>query len=386
MGNSWACLSVFLVAGMAGRAFADEPGSQTVLASVDSLSDADLGRPFSAAFDPITGHEGQTMFPKARAPRKTTVNEWRSDFVTVDNSQTLRANAKAWGIGDVSVGVTSDRRYLVFRVRSVEYAEEVDDATDPRDVSPAIGAAYYLRKVYYGRMYEIVIAGSRDVFDARLASRLPVLLNTSVSASTVMSKYQLSVSQKAKGFEPKGEAVFARNIDEIKAAYKTVDGMGKAVPILAEYRRIRGTPNPVETAIDFAPPQATGAAKLHLRKFHLAANRGDWTSIDVSVGEHDLVVGDASGNVKYSKWQDSVDANAKGNGGLDVIVGNKQIALTKQFSFGGSAGSLRFRVRDDDWADNSGGYDISLIVIPEESLRNSDCTKQQADGTFIDCH
>jgi hypothetical protein len=110
---------------------ADE-SSDSIVAAVDSINAADLGRPVSASFSPMTGKGGRSMFPNAKQPRKSVVNSWRSGFIEVRDATMLRANADAWGLADISAGASSDQRYLVFQVTSIEHTLELDDAVDMR--------------------------------------------------------------------------------------------------------------------------------------------------------------------------------------------------------------------------------------------------------------
>jgi hypothetical protein len=221
--------------------------SETIQASVESISEADLGRPYTANFTPVTGKDGRSLFPSVRGARKNQVNTWAAEFIDVDNTRVLRANASAWGIAEGSLSAASQNRYLVYRVRVVEHVLELDDTTEQRPLEPSSAAAYYVRKIYFGRIYQIVISGSQDKLTGKLALGIKAL-GPRFGAEYVRDNYKLSVSQSGKGMKPTSDAVFATSPEEIKAAYKD---MGPPVPILVEYRRIPGTKVEPPESIDW---------------------------------------------------------------------------------------------------------------------------------------
>lgn len=361
----------------------DEAADETVEASVVSVSDADLGRPHTAAFSPLSGRDARSLFPSSKSPRKSDVNEWRSDFIQVDSIRTLQANARAWAIASGDLSVSSRKRFLVFRVRVVEHVLELDDTTEPRSLESTTNASYYLRKIYYGRMYEIIMSGSEDNLNASVAAGFQAL-GPKVGAKALVGRHKINVTQKAKGLKPTGEALFAQSVDEIKQVYQFAD-MGPAVPILVEYRRIPGSRVDARQDIDWTPP-STAPEKIKVRVVAVQGNNSDWTYAGLSVGPDDLVVGTATGKVHFGGWNGTeVEADAKSTGGLDMRVGTAPSAAGKTWTSVGGSGDVKFRVRDTKFTDNKGVYNIVLFVIPKALLLAGECQKQDADGSFVEC-
>lgn len=373
---------VALVVLMSSQAFAD---GETVQASVEAINEADLGRPYNGAFAPITGKDARPLFPAAKAPRKTLVNEWRSDFVEVDNLQTLRANARAWGIADGAIDASTDKRFLVFRVRVVEHVLEVDDTTEPRVIDAASGATFYVRKIYFGRMYEIVLSGSRSDLSASVVSKIK-LLPAKFGVGLATSQFKLNVVQKAKGLKPTSDAVFARTVDEIKTAYQNKD-MGPPVPILVEYRRIPGVKAEPLEPIDWTATATTSSSSVRSRILSVAAVNSDWTTTGLNIKPDEIVFGIATGKATYAGWgTPPAEPDSKGSGGLDMRIGSTVSAAGKTwFADAGQSGELKLRVRDSKHSDNSGAYAVMVIVMPRDML-TSNCAKLDAQGSESPCN
>lgn len=370
-----------VVAVMVRNAHAD---GDSVQASVESMSEADLGRPFNSRFTPITGKEARSLYPSAKAPRKILVNDWRSDFIEVTDVQTLRANARAWGIAKASLDVKSDQRFLIYRVRVVEHVLELDDTTDPRAVDPASGAAFYARKIYFGRMFELVMTGSRSQLSSSVATAIKMSPVT-FGVSQATSKYQIAASYRAKGLKPTGEALFARSVDQMKSAYQDKD-MGPVVPILVEFRRIPGQKDEAVESIDWTAPSTASQVQPRVRVLSVAGNNSDWTSTGLVVQQDELVFGIATGKVAYAGWgTPPAEPDTKGSGGLEMRIGTTVSAAGKAWMADSQSGELKLRVRDGKYSDNSGAFGVLMIVLPRILLA-ADCAKLDAQGSETPCN
>jgi hypothetical protein len=379
--------SIALALAFPAASVADD--DDTLTASVDSMNAADLGRPVSSTFIPLTGKAGRTVFPNAKKPRKTVVNTWNSGFVQVTSDRTLRANASAWGLGSVDIGVDVDRRFLVFEVRVIEHTLELDDTSDARQLEANSTGAYYIRKIHFGRMYQIVISGSRDTFDAGLEKKIE-MLGAKFGARYVQEKFKLSVSQSGKGLKPTSDALFATTPDEIKSAYRDKD-MGPAVAVMAEYRRIPGANTAVPNRIEWEAPATTAANNspgIHTRAVIVRAKNSDWTSTGLQIGPNDVIFGRADGNVSFSKWEPKASADASGSGGLELRIGTSPGPAGRSWMTDSNskrpAGELKFRVRDNKHDDNSGEYTVIVFVIPQDMLM-SDCQVVGPQGEVAQC-
>jgi len=260
-----------------------------------------------------------------------------------------------------------------------------DDTSEPRAVTPEAGAAYYLRKIYYGRMYEIVLSGTKDKLNASVASKLGAMMGLDLGVEAARRRFQLDVVQKAKGLKPTKDALFARDIGEIKAAY-SVEDMGPAVPVLVEYRRIPGAAVEPEAPIDWTPPSAVAAAPaMQARGLRVQAANSNWTSAGITLTAGDVLIGKAEGSVSFSGWQNDADAGASGDGGLDIQVGGVVSRAGKVWTVSRQTGEVRLRVRDGKHSDNKGAYVVRLLVVPKETLELAECQVQGDDDTFTDC-
>lgn len=374
--------SALVLCAMCVDAYADT-GDDTVTAEIDSINEADLGRPVSSSFAPLTGKDGALLFPGSKV-RKTIINSWESSFIEVRDTTILRANARAWGIVDGSLSASSDKRFLVFRVAEREYTLEVGDAVEPRQLDAGSSATYYVRKIHYGRIYQIVISGTKDTLDASIASKIQ-LLAPKFGVRDLEKQFKVNVAQKAKGLKPTRDALFATSPNEIKAAYQDKD-MGPAVPILVEYRRIGGTKIDPPADIDWSANAGSSGPQTRVRVLTVQGNNSDWTTSSLTIAPDELVIGRAQGAVQYSSWNPRADADATGSGGLEMRIGTSVFPAGKAWiaDHPGASGELKFRVRDTKYTDNSGAFTVTVIVVHQETLK-TDCQIIDPQGTLAPC-
>ncbi len=308
------------------------------------------------------------MFPGAKAPRKIEVSDWISGFTFLESELALHANARAL-VMNVSGSAATKERYAVWRAVQITHALEIDDTTDPRPVTA--DGVYYLRTIYFGRVYEVVISGSEDVFTSGVRAEL---LAWGGSVDGLKRKFKLSVVHKGRGLKPKADAIFARTDEEIRSAYATdkTYKAGKPVPILIEYRRVPGAAVEPDVDIDW---KEGAVAQTQRRLLHVQASKSEWTDSGLRAEEGDLIAGTAAGRITYAWGGATAEPDAKDVGGLDMMVGTTTVRAGKTWAYDDRAGAIMFRVRDGKHSDNKGEYVVDVMLVPSTLLDPIDCAQ-----------
>ena len=375
MGIRTLVVAVLAWAPSISHADSELPNDLTIKAAAPlALSEADLGRPVSVRFEPIIGKDGKPLF--GTKPRRTTVNAFWHDFQSIDSTHELQANARGWMV-DVSISNAAQSRYVVYRAIQVTSAIEVDDTDEPR--AAGSDAAYYIRKIYFGRVYEQVFSGSADEFTTGVRAEL-----LAIDGAVRFQQAHRNIASQvfARGLSPKATAIFAKTPKEIQDAYtedKTYNA-GNPVPVLVEYRRIPGAKLDDYNEFEWKkPPPVVGQVKVRL--IQVDGRKNDWTDTGLSLGPNDLLVGQAEGKVKIGEWSGQTEPTATGIGRLDVNIDGNVGPTGKSFVTTKVRGTVRLRIYDTDYSDNSGAYSVLLLVVPQAALLASDCAKIDRNGT-----
>jgi hypothetical protein len=370
-----------LLCSMSDRSVAETPPSDLTIAAIAPLgmTEAALGRPYSARFEPLIGKEARSAFPTAKAPRKVVVSAWQHQFLTFDSSMQLRANARALTVTG-SAALAKNSRVVVWRAVQLTHAIEIDDTTEPRPVGSE--GAFYVRKIYFGRVYDVVISGTEESFTAGVRAEL---LAYGGGVDALKKKYNLRVEISARGLQPKAMAVFAQDAEEVRAAYveDPTYNSGKPVPVLVEFRRLPGAAVEEDAPIDWKegdPVRGPSlAAGTKLRVIRVAGSNSDWSDTGLVANAGDLVVGSAFGKVTFG-WGSTSEPDTAGTGGLDVRVGTTAQPAGKSFAIVDRGGPVKLRVRDNKYSDNKGEFFASVMVIPRDALGDIDCKQVDANG------
>lgn len=235
------------------------------------MSAAHIGRPYTAAFEPLQGKDGQSLFPSAGEPAEVAENSIKHEFTVAEDTLAVRANASAWGIVSVEGAAARSRRYMSYRAEQIKHVVELNDASKMRRAPP--DAVFYPWRVYYGHSYEVVFSGSENELDAGVKAHL-----TSVSGGVETAAKQAHLEMKAfgHGLEPKdGQAIFARSDAEIRRHYEP---SREPVPILVEWRAIPGRRFNNEP-LTWRQPEACKTWLI------------DWVEFDSPADEHDGAFG-----------------------------------------------------------------------------------------------
>ncbi len=340
-----------------------------ILASADLATDkGDLGRPFDARFEALPGGAGKSLFSGAPIKRLDKHGLYRFERVEVDDSMHLAANARAWGIGSASAGARSGTRYLAYRAIQLEYVLELDETKDPAP-APA-GTAFYLSKIYYGRMFEWIVAGAYDDFDAGVRADL---LAYEGGISFVEHKRGLRVTKHLSGLEPTKQALL--DGDNVQQHYlRSKDkAFSNPVPILVEFTR---APKGDEPAFEtFEWKQHRWDERVRRAAVEVDSRKSAWTDSGLKVEPGDFIVvveatpkrdgKDASiklGSLGYST--SSPRGASNGDGELQMRIGERgQVVGYRDVFDARAAGTLLFRVRDGDYGDNTGYFDVDVVVV-----------------------
>ncbi len=174
-------------------------------------------------------------------------------FRVQSNSIEVQADLAALP-ANASVHYQSENRYGSFRAYQVDEIWEIDDALVARQ-APTAGA-WYIRRIYWGRMYETVFSAPSSTFHAGVRSQLlssgPLTalgLNGSINAWARRNRLEFSVN--ARGLSPVSEeALFAQGEQEVQSRYRAT---GDLAPIFVDYRSLTAEP-PVQRPYEFVPP------------------------------------------------------------------------------------------------------------------------------------
>jgi hypothetical protein len=132
-------------------------------------------------------------------------------------------------------------------------------------------------------------------------------------------------------------------------------------------------------ALSLLPPAAHAQDRGQAHQFQLAAGNDEWTTTGLKLAANDLVVVFATGNITVGPVVGQVDADgrnarlmATGVGYIEGKVGaGNPFPVGGRFTFTTSSeqiGTLKLRVHDSNYADNSGSFTVTVIRIPASAL------------------
>lgn len=224
----------------AARVFATS--RHVTLATAPSwISETSLGRPVDENFNPLQGSDGAPLF-SAASPHRTELNAISHSFTLIETDLDLKANAAGWGIGSVELATSQSRSFATYRAFEDKYALDIDDSAGMRPPPP--GGVYYVWRVHFGHLYEVVASGRSDVVNAQLKTDF-VAGHIGVAAD--FKRRGLTVEAKGRGLKAKsGEAIFAKTQEEIEDNY---EASGLPVPIFVEYTTIPNVAAPSERRV-----------------------------------------------------------------------------------------------------------------------------------------
>lgn len=303
--------SLALAIALPGTSAAGTVSTQSFRASAPRFASAKyLGRPLDQNFEPLRGARGTTLFPDA-SPSRHERHELDYEFLQVDDMLVLKANASAWGgIVSVKASAATSKRYLSFRAWDIAFVEEIDPTVAMADVPD--GAAFYIERIYYGSLYEVVFYGDAQRFHAGIAGGLRGLLSVGFEAF----KYKDRVDYKIRGLgfkrRPEESPVLSGNPQDILDKYVPAD---QPVPIFVEYRALRGAPE--SSPIAWVQPVTATVRFDTIAVFKDGSDGMDTWSLQArcSVNHAPVVDGEPIWTAKRNIQDSCFEAPVKGPGG-----------------------------------------------------------------------
>jgi hypothetical protein len=151
-----------------------------------------------------------------------------------------------------------------------------------------------------------------------------------------------------------------------------MSGKHLALIILAIPTIAGGDPSPAAVA----GPQACPA--IIRRTVTIDGRNDEWTSTGIKLQRDDIVLLTAEGKVKLDGWSNQWDAwgvsgeksKSIGLGTLVMKVGTGEVRVAGASMFWRAdlTGTLKLRIHDKDYRDNSGSFAVELTVIPASAL------------------
>lgn len=322
-----------------------------------------LGRPFDAGFEPLVGMTGKNIFNGAKVRRHKDIGELRAQWVYIENSSELAANVRGWGIISIGGAASREQRYATYRALQVSEVVELDDTTAAMS-DPPQAAVYYLSKIYYGRMYELVFSGHKKDFSVDVRAGL---LKFGGEFQARAKQHNLNVKVHARGLRPLGEVLLDASHEKLSEIYGTEKNWGKPRPILVEFRRIPGRQDPGFTELAWERPVEPDIERIVVE---VIANNKHWTPTGVRVNKGDTIVVVAEGQARLGGWSDQhVTPDSPGNGALMMAIGGTHIITRSRFVriIEGAGGEVQFKLKDSQYSDNIGIYLIGLMIVRERA-------------------
>jgi len=205
-----------------------------------------LGRAYDGDFLPCSGPKARSVFKETRIQAPVDVHEMQHNLDFVDNSVQLAANASAWGVRG-GFDASRSKRFSTYRAYQVEKVVEVDDAVALGDPPPE--GVYFLWRIHYGRMYEVVLEGDKKEFTAEAKASY---IAWSGDIKAFASKTNLTWSVRGVGLKPTGDGLLKLSDPSEVDKYYTADpAVASAVPIFVEYKVIPGKELPVAESFEW---------------------------------------------------------------------------------------------------------------------------------------
>jgi hypothetical protein len=115
-------------------------------------------------------------------------------------------------------------------------------------------------------------------------------------------------------------------------------------------------------------------------QFQLAAGNDEWTTTGFKLAVGDLVVVFVAGSIRVNAVTGEVDANGRyattgreTSGGIGTVEGKvgagNPYPVGARFAFqADQPGTLKLRVRDVNYSDNSGSFTVTVVRIPAAAV------------------
>lgn len=124
--------------------------------------------------------------------------------------------------------------------------------------------------------------------------------------------------------------------------------------------------------------RAQTAPVIHHVVVTIAATNDEWTTTGLTIAAGDMVIVRAPGYINIGGMAGEKDASGVGrgstvagpNGSLEYKVGVGAGKLAGKFNLHvvEESGELKFRVRDSDYRDNKGQFEVDVVVLPPSAI------------------
>ena len=247
------------------------PGWSIVTTAPEGISADDLGRVYDSAFQPLAG--SRALFKRKPSEKFA---EFRHSVSLVQDRVTMAATVRTWGL---NADAYATRRLASYRAEQITETYAVDDMTPPQKAPTS--ATFYLAKIFFGRSFEVRLAGDEKQFHSNLAGSF-LSGKFEGGLKTFAEKNRLEFTAVGRGLRPKsGTALYAKQPSEIEENY-TVEGSAP-VPVEVEYRLIPGRPLPTVESIPWRK-QARYRVELSAVEAH-GCDRTSLCDLNVTVGQ-----------------------------------------------------------------------------------------------------
>jgi len=193
----------------------------------------------------------------------------------------LRANARLWGIG--ASGATGSSQSVGY-IRAISLERVLQTPRDLRAPAPEQlprGAAYYVSRVYFGRMFELRITGTRRSVEADVRILAYGGGGSSTSQSTQTEGYTL-------GLHPRGDRLQAMAADTPDEILEHFTSDERAVPILIELEALR--PTSLAEQSESPPRQGQARYEIQVTRLSFPARKPSGAAWDAFGGAPDMQV------------------------------------------------------------------------------------------------
>lgn len=127
---------------------------------------------------------------------------------------------------------------------------------------------------------------------------------------------------------------------------------------------------------------APGANAIVHKQVTVSGKNDEWTSVDLKVAKGDILLIKAEGQVVVGSWTGAVDADGAPGDNYGRLVmkvgsesGNIGVGKKAYYVADESTGSVKVKVYDTKYGDNSGSFTVTVIKIPAGAVPPAEAVK-----------
>ncbi|MEC7520959.1 MAG: hypothetical protein VYE22_13880 [Myxococcota bacterium] len=194
-------------------------------------SERNLGQLYDGLVQPMR----QTL-PTDGAPENVAESRTYRDVQSLATATEVHANARVWGVG-VQAGASSEHSVGYIRAIALEHIIQIPHthAVPERSALPE-GAAYFVSRIYYGRMFELRVEGNSRQVQASVQT-------LAMGAGGSRREESIRTEGVTMGLQPRGDALTAMAAASQTEILQNFQVSGEAVPILVELEALGAPPS-----------------------------------------------------------------------------------------------------------------------------------------------